>query len=276
MTYRDILVQVDKGAAGRARLAARLADRFKAHLTGAFLKSAFLAQYMAAEALGGLPPTMIDELLTSHAKAVDAASEDARLVFEAAAGEAGCATDWLTLQGDSALDLQDLARRSDLTVMPVSTVAPVGQNRITAAEVALGAAGPVLIVPDEAPSGDLGRNILVGWNGGREAARALRDAMPLLQEAEAVHVLIISPGGMGGPEAQLQRHLEHHGITPNIIRDSSDDQVAADVFREEIKALGADLLVMGLYGRPRLQELVLGGVSHDLLDRPPVPLLVSH
>lgn len=276
MTYRDILVQIDKAAAGRARFAARLADRFKAHLTGAFLKSEFLAQYMAAEALGGLPPNLIDELLTSHAKAVASAGEEARLVFEAAAGEAACTSDWLTLQGDSALDLVDVARRSDLTILPVSTVAALGQNRITAAQVALGAAGPVLIVPEEAPGGDLGRNILVGWNGSREAARALRDAMPLLQEAEAVHVLIISEGAMGGPDALLQRHLEHHGVTPNIIRDSSDEQIAADVFREEIKALGADLLVMGLYGRPRLQELILGGVSHDLLDRPPVPLLVSH
>lgn len=276
MTYRDILVQIDKDAAGRARLAARLADHFKAHLTGAFLKSEFLNQYMAAEGLGGLPPSLIDDLLSTHAKAVNAAGEEARLVFEAAAGEVGCQSEWLTIQGDTAIDLTDLARRSDLTILPTSAVAPLGQNRITAAAVALSAGGPVLVCPEEAPSGDVGRNILVGWNGSREAARALRDAMPLLQEAEAVHVLIISDGAMGGPEAMLQRHLEHHGIAPNIIRDSSDNQVAADVFREEIKALGADLLVMGLYGRPRLQELVLGGVSHDLLDRPPVPLLVSH
>lgn len=276
MTYRDILVQIDKEAAGRARLAARLADRFKSHLTGAGLKSEFLSQYMAAEALGGLPPSMIEDLLSTHAKAVAAACEEARLVFEAAAGEAGCPSDWLTLEGDTPVDLIDMARRTDLTVLPVSTVAPLGQNRITAAEVALAGGGPVLIVPDDAPGGDIGRNILVGWNGSKEAARALRDAMPLLQEAEAVHVLIISAGAMGGPDAMLQRHLERHGITANIIRDSSDDQVAADVFREEIKALGADLLVMGLYGRPRVQELVLGGVSHGLLNRPPVPLLVSH
>lgn len=276
MTYRDILVQIDASAPDRARLAARLAHRFKAHLTGVGLRSDFLSQYMAAEAVSGLPATMIDELLSAHAKAVADAGEAARLVFEAAADEAACASDWLTLPGDTAIDLTDLARRTDLTILPTSTVAPLGQHRITAAAVALGSAGPVLITPDDVPAGDIGRNILVGWNGSPEAARALRDAMPLLCEAEAVHVLIISDGAMGGPDALLQRHLERHGVVPNIIRDSSDNAVAAEVFRKEIKALGADLLVMGLYGRPRLQEMILGGVSHDLLDRPPVPLLVSH
>lgn len=278
MTYRDILVQIDETPAsrGRARFAAGLAGRFEAHLTGVFLKSQFLHQYMAAESLSGMSPDMIDALLTEHLKAVDKAGEAARMVFEAAAAETGATSEWLTIEGDAPTDLVDCARRSDLTVFPVSATASMGQNRHSAASLALANGGPVLVAPADPPSGSVGRNILIGWNGSREASRALHDAWPFIREADEVHVLIVSHGGLGGPEGLLQRHLERHGVTPNIIRDSSDDASAADVLRHQVKTLGADMVVMGLFGRSRLAELILGGVSNDLLAEPPCSLFLSH
>lgn len=277
MTYRDILVQIDDTAAAvpRARLAAGVAGRFSAHLTGVFLKSRFLNQYMAAEGLGGLPPDLIDNMIREHEKAVDRASDAARQIFEAAAAETKASSDWLPIEGDVDSDLFACARRSDLTIFPTSASAVFGQNRVTAAGVALSSGGPVLVAP-EGFDGHVGRRVLIAWNGSREAARALRDAWPFIWEADEVHVLVVSEGAMGGPEGLLQRHMERHGVSANLIRDSSDDAVAGDVIRAQVRSLGADLVVMGLFGRSRLQELVLGGVSNDLLASPPAPLLVSH
>jgi nucleotide-binding universal stress UspA family protein len=203
MTYRDILVQIDETptSRGRARFAAGLAGRFEAHLTGVFLKSQFLHQYMAAESLSGMSPDMIDSLLTEHLKAVDKAGEEARMVFEAAAAETGASSEWLTIEGDAPTDLVDCARRSDLTVFPVSATASMGQTRHSAASLALANGGPVLVAPADPPAGSVGRNILIGWNGSREAARALHDAWPFIREADEVHVLIVSTAAWAGLRA---------------------------------------------------------------------------
>ena len=278
MTFRDILVQVDTGpqSAPRARFAAALAGRYRAHLTGVFLRTEFLRQYLVPDAIAGLPPAEIHRLVKEHEDAVAAAAETARLAFEAAAAEAEATSDWLAVNGDSAVDLIACARRFDLTVMARETEPNLGQQRITAADIALGSGGPVLVTPDEVSSTAIAKRVLVAWNGGREASRALREAWPLLHNADEVHVLIVSPHGDRGPESLLQRHLEHHGCKANIIVDRGEDALAGEVIRRQVRALDVDLVVMGLYGRPRLQELVLGGVSRELLAEPPAPLLVAH
>lgn len=278
MTFRDILVQVDTADASpaRARFAAALAGRHRAHLTGVFLRSEFLRQYMVPEAIAGLPPAEINRLVKEHEDAVAEASESARLAFESAAAQAEVTSDWLAVNGDSPRDLLACARRFDLTVLPTMTTPSVGQQRIAAAEIAMGSGGSVVVTPDDVSATGIGKRVLVAWNGSREASRALREAWPLLHGAEQVHVLIVSPHGDSGPESLLQRHLEHHGCQANIIVDRSGDALAGEVIRRQVRDLEADLVVMGLYGRPRLQELVLGGVSRDLLAAPPVPLLVAH
>lgn len=278
MTFRDILVQADTTTASviRSRAAALLAGRFGAHLTGVFLKTEFLRQYMVPEAVSGLPASEIERMVKEHEDAVAEAAEHARLSFEAAAAQAGVASDWLLISGDTPQDLLACARRVDLTVLPTATTPNLGQQRITAAEIAIGAGGPVLIIPEGVTEAHVARKVLVAWNGSKEAARALRDAWPVVQQAEEVHVLIVSPDGDTGPESLLQRHLEHHGCAAKVIVDRSDDASAGEVLRQQVRELRADLVVMGLFGQPRLRELVLGGVSRDLLKSSPVPLLVAH
>jgi len=278
MTYTDILVQIDENptSGGRASLAASLAARSKAQLTGVFLKADFLRNYFAAEALTYMSPADIDALLKEHATAVEKASEAARATFEAAASEAGVESDWRLIDGDRADELVACARRADLTVLPTHARARLGNYPITASSVGLASGGPVLVVPDGHSGGVVGKRCLVAWKGTRESARALRDAWPLLQTAQSVTVLIVSPKGDDGPDGLLQRHLEHHRCKGNVVVDRSDDASAGQVLRRQIAALDIDLLVMGLYGRTRVSELILGGVSRDLLNTPPVPLLVAH
>lgn len=278
MTYHDVLVHVDETppAKGRAAVAAAIAARFGAALTGAFLKSEFAANFLVDKPFLALSASDYDDLSARHNAAIEEASETARATFEAAASATGVVSQWLPLDGDTDDALLGLARRTDLTVMPRLASACSGLHQIGAADVALGSGGPVLIVPPIAPVATPGRHVLIAWKGTREAARALRDAWPFIRRAEQVSVVIVSPDGDGGPDSLLQRHFEHHGLTADIIVDGSNDAEAAEVLMRQSRALGADLIVMGLYGRSRVQELLLGGVSRQMLDEATVPLLVSH
>lgn len=279
MTIRDILVHVDDtpAAAPRLRAAAHLAHRVQAHLTGAFLASEAPSEFlMVDESSLTFTPDLVADLLQVHRDSLERRGEAARLSFEAAAAEVAAPCEWRVMTVDAREHLTAAARRSDLLVVPRTMTPCLGHERIDAAQLALASGGPVLITPEvDFPPG-FGKRILVAWNGGREASRALRDAWPLIAEAEEVHILIVSPKDMGGPDAGLQRLLEHHGRRANVIVDPSGDESAAQVLERQVAAQRADLVVMGFYGRPRLQEFVLGGVSRHMLAHSPVPLLVSH
>ena len=278
MTYRDILVHVDEHPSSkpRAAAAATLAARLKARLTGAFLKSEFLRDTMVAESLAYMPPDALQALIEEEAAARLQASEAARGIFEAEAARVGANSDWLVVDGGRDQELIACARRFDLTVFPPIAKVSLGLNDISAAAVALGGGGPVLVIPEGGAPPALAERVVVAWKGSRESARALRDAWPLLSQAKEVHVLMVSPRGEAGPDGLLQRHLENHGVKANLIVDRGHDASAGQILRDHVAGLKADLVVMGVYGRPRLQELVLGGVSHDLLSDPPCALLISH
>lgn len=278
MSYRDILVVMDHAESGarRARLAADLAARWSAHLSGVFPTSDFMQQFGAAEALTGLSPDDIDRILRDHAKAVEVASEIARTNFETVAREAGVASDWMTVDGDHVDGLVACARRADLTITPNRMLVHMGQRYVEAADVGMACGGPVLITPHDDYAPPIGKRVLIAWNGSREASRALRDGWPFIEAAEEVHVLVVSPNGEGGPDGMLQRLLERHRIKANLVVDPSEDESAADVIERQMAEFDVDLLIMGLYGRSRLQELVLGGVSRQLLQEMPASILMSH
>ena len=278
MTYRDILIQVDASPASRSRVgtAAALARRSEAQLTGVFLKSEFLRNYMTGEAAVYTATDVLDLLVKEHLAAVASAADEAREMFESAAGDAGIVSRWLTIDGDDGEALSATARRFDLTVIPPEMAASLGWRRIMAADIGLSCGGPVLVLPEAEAAPTVAERVLVAWKGTRESARALHDAWPLIAAAKEVHVLVVAPEGEGGPEGLLQRHFERHGCKPNLIVDRSHDASAGEILRRQVTTLGADLVVMGLYGRPSLQELVLGGVSRDMLGAPPAPLFLSH
>lgn len=278
MTYRDIVVLVDAepASAGLVQAAAALAKPFGATLEGVFARTSFPTQFFAAEPFPGLSLFVLPEVVGQHDAAMAEAAEAARMRFEAAAGEAGVRSDWTVIDGDTPDAMVAVMRRCDLTVLPRRPASALAANSLTPARLSLAGGGPVVLMPEDAADRPIGRRVLVAWNGGREAARALRDAMPLLQDAEKVFVLTVDPSGEGGPEGLLQRHLERHGLEAEVIIDRNDDFTAAALMLEQIERLEADLLVMGLYGHSRLQELALGGVSQDMLNRCPIPILASH
>lgn len=280
MVYRDIQMVADDSPAGAARaaIAADLAAHWDGRLTGLFLKTCFPPDLLTAEGLGYMTSETVETMLDGQARAIDEAAARAQALFEEAARIAGVSTAWSQLEVLGGADLIARARCADLMVLPPIAGICVGGPQVTATSIAMASGGPALVTPEALGVVRVGQNILIAWNGSREAARALRDAGPFLARATEIHVLTITRGDSSqaaGDEA-LRRRLEPYYAKTEFSRDPGHDGTDGEILRRQVKTLGADLVVMGLFGHTRLREWALGGVSSDLLAAPPAALLVSH
>ena len=278
MTYRSILVQVDASRGAKARIAAavRIAADQKATLTGAFLKSDLMPGVMTSEGL--VPPVIAaDTFLQESRSKIGLASAEARRAFDAATLGASISARWSLVSADDDSDLVAYARRHDLTVLPRHMKPAFGDKTISAEQIGMKSGGPVLVLPESGYPASFGRKILVAWKDSRESARVLRDAWPFLSRAEEIHFVTAAQDGHRDLDELLQRHLESHGCCAASLRVDRDTGIpTGEIIRRHVDMIGADMVVLGLFGRPRLAELILGGVSRNLLDHLTMPLLVSH
>lgn len=142
-------------------------------------------------------------------------------------------------------------------------------------EIGLGVRVPVLAVPRGAPLLAFDRPVVIAWDGGHEGASALRAAVPLLRLASAVHILTVREKSDAYPAAEAASYLSRHDIHAECHEVQAKGTVAATI-EDFARDLGAGLVVMGLFGKSRLRELLLGGVSRALLDRSVLPLFLVH
>jgi nucleotide-binding universal stress UspA family protein len=175
------------------------------------------------------------------------------------------------------------ARLSDLTVVPM----PEGGyfNQLDShwyLEAALFDSGrPILVLPHGYRSPGVGAfgTVVVAWDSTRAAARALADAMPILRLAKSVRVLTVTNEKTIAPEPpplEIVSHLAAHDIRVAYDAVDADGRTAATVIVDYLQKRSGDLLVMGGYGHSRLREFVLGGATKHMLERLPVPVLMSH
>jgi nucleotide-binding universal stress UspA family protein len=148
-------------------------------------------------------------------------------------------------------------------------------------DVILACSRPVLVVPYAGRRLDrIGENVVVAWNGSREAGRAAQDALPLLAMSDAVTILLVDPEEDADIEVaeDLVAHLARHGVRAKtqVIRYQLATSLVADTLLAQIARLDADLLIMGAYGHSRLREMMLGRVTRDILRNMNVPVLMSH
>lgn len=139
---------------------------------------------------------------------------------------------------------------------------------------------PVLVVPNEGQMTPLAKRVVVAWNGSREGARAVTDAMPLLTRAEQVFVVVVNSTAQPVPirsstASELALFLARHGVTAEVKEVPLDTRVSTTLLKQ-VDELGAGLLVMGGYGHSRIREWVLGGTTREILANMHVPVLISH
>jgi nucleotide-binding universal stress UspA family protein len=284
MGFKDILVALDtaRPARGRVELAARLAERFDAHLIG--LHTALPADpphrrgyfdYFDASLLGPLYRDLAEKTRTE--------AETTRHLFEEIASRHGLSAEWRSAAGLPSATTALHGRYVDLIVLgqpdPDDTQAVL--FRPMPEEVVLAVGRPILVVPYAGNWEEIGQRVLVGWDSSREATRAINDAMPLLAGAEAVTVLAVDPaGGPAGhgevPGADIALHLARHGVEATIEATVSAGIGAGNTLLSRASDLGADLLVMGAYGHSRVRELLLGGATRTILESMTLPILMAH
>lgn len=177
-----------------------------------------------------------------------------------------------------ATDVADRGRAHDLILLSASqTDGVAGFEDDFAERVVMLAGRPVMVLPRNAGTNFDFADITLGWDGGREAARATFDAMPLLRQARLVRVIGIDVAPRGRePSSEIAETLAHHGVKTEITHVTSDGMSAGETLLRTANDHGASLLVMGAYGHSRFSEFIFGGATRYVFRNLTVPVLMSH
>lgn len=277
MALKDILVHMDSSPAAPGRLdyAIRLAQKHDAHLAALYVVAiAPIHQYTEAD----LGP----ELIEAHDRFMRDSAAAAKQVFDAKIAAAGIAAEWRQAEGAVPEMVTLHARYSDLVVtgQRIKDRLDAGAAPELPDHVVLDAGRPAVVVPYAGPPATDAERVLLAWNASRAAARAANDALPILEAAKDVLILVINPepGIMGHgdvPGADIATHLARHGIKGEVVQATADRGSVGDELIRQIEAFKADFMVMGSYGSFRIRELVFGGVTRRILETMTVPIYLS-
>lgn len=280
MTIRDILLHLDPSTPNEAEteMALTLTRDHEAHLAALITAT---SPELPVYGFAGLTGSVIQGFEDHVAQVV----EETRTRFTAACDKAGIKTDCRAAKLYEAEVPEAVAlhgRHADLLVMRQShpDKRRTGGSDLVD-EVVLDAGRPVLVVPYIGTAQPIGRNVVVGWDGSREAARAMADAMPLIRKADTVHVLVINASKRGSahgelPGADISTHLARHGLNVQLMVEEATGIDPANLILSRVSDLGADLLVMGAFAHSRLRQSLFGGVTRTILEEMTVPVLLSH
>lgn len=273
---KDIVVNLGLGAhdpAGEYAISA--AEAFGAHVLGVAVS---YEPVIPGTVMGGIPPEIIEsQRAESNKKARDAVSR-----FEQAVKRAGVSSETRTISASiagAADQIGRIGRRFDLVVVGQPERQKSLPDEVVDEGVLFESGRPVIFVPFIQKGGMKLDRIMVCWDGSRAAARAVADAMPFLQKAKQVEIVIISdkPGKKDEvPGADLGQHLARHGLKVDVKRITSPDIDVPSTILSYAADSSADMIVMGGYGHSRLREFVLGGATRGLLESMTVPVLMSH
>ena len=273
---KDVVVNLS----GRAPLdfatgyATSIAATFGAHVTGI----AFLYEPVIPDGtLGGVPVDLIELQREENSKI----ARDAISRFEAGVKKAGVASETRQLDatfGGAATRFAQVARRFDISVVAQAQREQGATDELIIEGALFESGRPVIVVPYIQKSGLTLERVLACWDGGRTAARAIADAMPFLERAKAVDLVIVAEERKNDEitGVRMSEHLTRHGVAVSVKRIAKGDLAVQDVILSYAADSGADFMVMGGYGHSRLREFILGGVTRSILNSMTVPVLMSH
>lgn len=279
MQFKNILVYLDQGESNEERIqsALAIAKGQDATLTGVAVNA--LPHSSILQKLGVSGSDVVLEKARADA-------ETAIENFRNQAETAGIGTETTIIacaEGKAPEKLSRLARIHDLSILRqanpdrdhASFVAELSE------EVMFSSGRPVLFMPYIGAHDIPFAKAMIAWDGSRAATRAVHDSLPLLETMKEAVILVVDPENIEHyqktkPGEGMSRHLEAHGISNTVMRVPKGDITTSSVIMNELSNSGADLLVMGAYGTPKLREVILGGVTRTVLESMTVPVFMSH
>jgi len=276
MVIRAILTQIHPSPRGQARLrfATALAARVKAELIGVGVQA--FSPYVASTGAFGYVDAGTVQAIRDE---IDTEIEEARQLFHTAVATSGVTGEWCSAVDDPVEVMSRLSRSADVIV--ASRRDPADGPAATAfpGDLLVSSGRPVLVIPPEAADLRLD-TVLIAWKDGREARRAVADALPVLKLAGRVVVAEVCPAD-DIPDATVRtgavaRHLMRHGIRAEARTVTVGHGRVSAQLVDLAHSEGADLIVAGAYAHPRIREWVFGGVTQDLLNGSPIACLMSH
>jgi nucleotide-binding universal stress UspA family protein len=270
MSYKTVLVHIDKDkhAHERLTLAAAIASHEQAHLLGVSRQIH--------------PSRLIYEGGAGNLLDAQWEDENARAAlenFEQIARSAGVPSYETRQMNDEAGScLSQQARYSDLVVISQSDHDDSSATTLADFQefVVVNSGRPVLIVPYAGNFKAISRRVLIAWDASASAARAVAAALPILKRADEVDIIVFNADQHGGHSSNdISAYLARHDINANVVRHEAATDIG-DALLSSAADLGSDLIVMGGFGRSRLREILLGGVTSTVLQSMTVPVLMAH
>jgi nucleotide-binding universal stress UspA family protein len=281
MDYKTIAVHVNESphTLARVQLAAQWAAKFGAHLVGTAATGLPATYYFGSISGEGavVVPAYLDALK-------DRAQTALAMAEAAVARESAASFEKRTIEEEAGVALCLQARYSDLLI--VGQDDPHERTVVQAPGVAeyvlMNSVSPVLFVPHAGAFPTMGERVVIAWDGGMEAARAVHGAIPILRRAKLVQVAVfdatVGPDAHGEePGADIALFLARHGVKVDVSRHVTGGEIdIGNAILSHVSDFGADLLVMGGYGHSRFREVLLGGATRTVLRSMTTPVLMSH
>ena len=269
----NLSVREDGGNVGD--YAVSVADALGAHIAGiAFLYDPIVP----ISGTGYIPAEIIDTQVADNQDAAKAAIDR----FNAATARTGVSAETVTLSASAAGagdQFARIARRFDLAIVPQAEPKGGSVEELIAETTLFESGRPMIVVPYIQKSPLKLDLVMVCWDGGRQAARAINDAMPLLAKAGRVEVVIVAnePGKRDEIEgADIGKHLARHGLKVEVKRITAGKIDIGAALLSHAADNATDFVVMGGYGHSRLRQFILGGVTRSILQSMTAPVLMAH
>ena len=270
MSIKDIIVYVDndKDCEYRLESATSLCRTFEAQLTGLYL----LQKISIPAYAGAYVPIQVFE---ANDEQTTKLRDKAKTVFAAVAEAENINSHFSAVEGDVSTALNRYSRYADLLIVPQRKNDRFDFNPYyQLSDVLLGAACPVLLLPDNKPPALPPETVLLAWDGERECARALKAAMPMLLKVKKIDVVSIDHEDDDAKD--VARHINRHDFEVEVHLVDRGDLDIGDVVLNKAADLKSQMIIMGAYGHSRIRELMLGGTTRHVLEHVQLPVLFSH
>ena len=287
MTFKSILVPFVGSSIDEAALNSGIivAKQFDAHVEGMHVRIS--ADDASDFASGRLDTALYREVLEKLRVQIAQEEKEARQRFEELIAQNGLgiaskpseatgpSASWQSRTGDPVEIIARGGGAFDLIVVSHPTIGSEAISKSVLDTAIFNTVRPVLLASKEPPS-RIGGTVLLAWNRGIQAGRALISALPFLRTASKVVILMVTTGAKQGPEPEeIIANLAWHDVDAEVKRLPPDYRPVGEALLDETAEIGADLVVMGAYSQSRLRDMVPGGVTKAILTRADVPVLMA-